>query len=136
MNDVEISPKQAEIMARGMVAVARSAHALDARELALIKAFWQGPIETLPDVQPEEVRDAIAGSPLVDHFLRSCLLVAWADNDYTEPEHRVVERFASALGVSSADLSALERSVKDTLLGQLSHLANVDAVVGVAKKLG
>ena len=133
--ELELTPKQAEVMARGMLAVARSEHDLDPRELALIKEFWPGPIESLPDVQPEEVRDALAGGGLVDHFLRSCLLVAWADNDYTAAEQKAIERFATALGVPAGDLATMERAVKDALLGQLSHLANVDAVVEVAKKL-
>ena len=39
-----------------------------------------------------------------------------------------------ALGLS-AELSTLETQVKEFLLSQLSHIANTDALVEIAKKL-
>src|SRR5262245_2596541 len=141
--EVQVSRSTAEAIARGLFEVAR-ADGVHERETALIASFW---IETggehagLADL---ERRGPIGGAELAaalgtdeerQLFLKTALLLAWADGKVTPAENKVVTAFAGALGLSDR-LETLETQVKEYLLGHVAHLHNTDAAVAVARRLG
>jgi tellurite resistance protein len=68
-------------------------------------------------------------------LLHSCLLLAHADGDYSAGERAKIAGFASALGLSAAELAQIEDAVSDHLLQQISRIRNVDALREVAGKM-
>jgi tellurite resistance protein len=143
--ETEITAGQAEVIARGMLAVAKAEGGVRRAELELVKSFYSevagagarhvAALENAPDLTPETAATALSTTPLAHVFLKSCILAGYADGNYTPEERAVVDRFAQALRVDADALGTLEHSVKEYLLSQLAGLSNVDAAVAVAKKL-
>ena len=143
--EMELNAAQAEVIARGMLAVARADGSVHERELAMIQGFYGdstshkasglAALENAPDIDPVQVAAAMSGDKLPKLFLKSCVLLGFADGDFSAKERTLVEKYAKALNVSTDALKTLEHSVKEFLLGHLAPLANTDAVTAVAKKL-
>lgn len=134
--ETELTENQAKVIARAMLAVARCGGELDEREMALIKDFFPGDIESLPPIEPVEIGAALSGTAQSTLLLQSCLLVAFADRSYSAEERGLVTRYAQALNVAPEEVDALAQSVKEYLLRPLSRLANVEGVAGISQKLG
>ncbi len=145
--EIELSAQQAEIMARGMFSVARAEAGIHEKEKALLMSFYADTaeggsarsmslLENSTDATPQEISAALTTKSLATLFLKTCLLMAYADNDFGPKERDLVGRYAAALGTTEAELKDLERDVKSYLVSSLVHLSNVEAVVEVAKKLG
>jgi tellurite resistance protein len=142
--EVELNREQVEAMARALYAVAKT-DGLHEREAGLIASFWidaGGGAATLSELERAESPppSALAGVLHTDAerqlFLKTALLLTWADGKVTDAERAKVNEYAQALGVDATTLANLESGVKDYLLGHLVHVQNVDAVLDVAKKLG
>jgi tellurite resistance protein len=143
--ETDITAGQAEVVARGMLAVARAEGGLRKAELELVKSFYSevagggarhlATLENAPDLTPDVAATALTSEPLAHLFLKSCILAGYADGDYTPEERAVVDRFANALGVDEAAVAKLEHSVKEYLLSHLAGLSNVEAAASIAKKL-
>jgi tellurite resistance protein len=142
--EVDLSRNAAEAIARGLYAVAR-VDGLHEREAGLIASFWieagggagvLSDLERGADIEPSELA-AVLGSPTERQlFMKTAILLTWADGSVSDAEHKAIRKFAAALGVDDAALEKLDASVKDYLLGHLVHLQNTDATRSVAKKLG
>ncbi len=65
-------------------------------------------------------------------LLRSCLLLAYADGRYSNPEREKIRGFADGLGVPAAATLAMEESVADQLMQNISRISNIDALRKVA----
>ncbi len=90
-------------------------------------------------LEPAKLKEIIAGAfkgEAARLFVKSCLLMGYADGKYGSGEKALVGAYAAALGVSDGDLEELEQSVREFLLSQVAHLANTGVVVEVAKRLG
>jgi hypothetical protein len=132
--DVELNAGQAEVMGRAMLAVARADGAAEPREVALIESF--GPVDTTaPDPEPAEVTAAFPEAPGRELLLKSLLLVALVDGDYSDAERALVSSYAGACAVPPDRLEELASGVKAFLMGPLLGLANTPAVVEVSRKL-
>jgi tellurite resistance protein len=145
--EIELSAQQAEVMARGMFAVARAEGGVHEKEKALLMSFYADTaegesarslslLENAPDPTPAEIASALTSRGHEVLFLKTCILMAYADNEFGANERDLVGRYALALGVSMDELKELERDVKSYLMSSLVRLSNVEAVVEVAKKLG
>ncbi len=143
--EIEISDEQAEAMARGLFAVARAEGGVHEKEKALLMSFYAegaggirslSELESAPDATPEEIAGALTSKALGSVFIKTCILMAWADNSFDGKERELVARYAKALGISDGEVAELEHAVKSYLISSLVTLANTDAVVEVAKKLG
>src|SRR4051812_42531574 len=140
--EVELSRDASEAIARGLYAVAKC-DGLHEREAGLIASFWidAGGSGSLSDLErgaaitPAELAAALHTEPERLMFVKTALLLAWADGSVSAAERKSVGEFARALSVDQASVEKLEASVKDFLLQQLAHLANTDATTAVAKKL-
>jgi tellurite resistance protein len=134
----------AEAIARGLYAIAR-VDGLHDREAGLIASFWieaGGGAGALSDlergsaIEPAELATALHSAAERRLFVKTAILLTWADGEVSDAERKSVHSFARALGVDDAALEQLDASVKDFLLGHLVHLQNTDATRAVAKKLG
>jgi tellurite resistance protein len=140
-----VNAEQSEAIARGLHAIAAADGELHVREQAIITEFFAageshtaglGALERRGPIEPA-VLAAILASPQAKRlFVKTALLCAWADNDYSEGEARAIARYATACGIDADELAELEAQVKEYLLASLTHLKNVDAAVAVKRELG
>jgi tellurite resistance protein len=141
--EIEISEHEAELMARGLYAVARAEGGVHEREEMLIGEFVADTIggavslaalarQAAPTAEELKTLSADAGRL----FLKTCLLLAYVDGNYHIDEAKVIRAYAAALGLAEAELTEMENGVREYLLSQLVHLKNTDATREVAKKLG
>jgi uncharacterized membrane protein YebE (DUF533 family) len=143
--ETEITAGQAEIIARGMLAIARAEGGVRKAELELVKGFYSevtgggarhlASLEQAPDLTPEVAATALTSDTLAKLFLKSCILAGYADGTYTQEERAVVDGFAKALKIDKDALVVLEQSVKEFLVSHLASLSNVEATAAVARKL-
>jgi tellurite resistance protein len=141
--EVNLSRGAAEAIARGLYAVA-NVDGLHEREAGLIASFWidaGGGAGALSDLErgaailPSELAGALQTDAERQLFIKTAILLTWADGEVSDAERKKVQELARALGVDDAKLAALDAGVKDYLLGHLVHLQNTDATREVAKKL-
>jgi tellurite resistance protein len=140
--EVELSRGAAEAIARGLYAVARC-DGLHEREAGLIASFWidagggspLSDLERAEALRPADLAAALHSDAERQLFIKTAILLTWADGKVSDAERKVVQEFARALGIDDATLEKLDAGVKDYLLGQLVHVQNTDAVREVANKL-
>lgn len=141
--EIPLDARAAETIARGLFAVA-NVDGMHERELALIGSFWAdaggghdglAALERGPAIPAEELAASLRGEE-GRLFLKTALLLAYADGVVSDPERQLLERYARALGHTKEDLYRLDAEVKEFLLGHVSHLANTQVVAKVARKLG
>jgi tellurite resistance protein len=142
--EIDINQDQAEAIARGLYAVARADGAIHEREAALIAEFFAstterasdlGALERAPRIEGDALALALPDKDTRSLFLKTALLLAYADGQFGVGESRTISEYAGALGVTEADQRLLEAQVKDYLLASLAHLSNTESVVEVAKEL-
>jgi tellurite resistance protein len=142
--EIDISEDQAEAIARGLYAVARADGNVHEREAAMITEFFNSTtdhsshlaaLERQPKLEAQHLAAALASAELRQLFVKSAILLAHVDGSYSAPEAKQVAEYAKAFGIDAKALANLEASVKDYLLGHLSHLQNVQGVAEVAKDL-
>jgi uncharacterized membrane protein YebE (DUF533 family) len=140
--EIEITPDQAEAISHGLITIAKADGVLHEREAALIADFYGSTmdhpcnmteLERAPAVDGAYLAAKLQTAPVRDVFLKTAVLLSWADGTYSADESKVIGAYAKALGVDEAGLQKIEEQVKDFMLSQLSHIKNVDAVAKVAK---
>jgi len=146
--EVMLTQNEAELIAQGLLAVARSDGQLHDRELALVQSYYVHSccgevvdnglirrLETEGDIAADVLASGLARPPIPMLFVKSAILCAYADGAYHEKEKAKIEEYAAAMNIGAAALAELEQSVKEFLLSQLSHLHNREATLEVAKEL-
>jgi uncharacterized tellurite resistance protein B-like protein len=142
--EIDIAQDQAEAIARGLYAVALADGELHPREAAIITDLFADTQDSITQLGSLERQGAPDGAYLAAHlpskalrqlFLKTAWLVAYADSGIGAKEKAVIEGYAKALGVGSDELGKLEQATKEFLLGQLTHLANNEAITRVAQGL-
>jgi uncharacterized membrane protein YebE (DUF533 family) len=142
--EVALDETVARAIARGLWAVA-TVDGLHAREAALIASFWAetggghaalAQLTREPIITAGELAAALDDVEMRRLFLKTALLLAWADGKVSKEEEKILATFASALGLADETTAALEAQVKEYLLGHLTHVHNSPAVAEVAAKLG
>jgi tellurite resistance protein len=142
--EIEVTQSAAEAMARGLYTVAH-VDGLHEREEALVASFWAevgGGAASLSELQraatitPPELKAALPTPALGQMFVKTAILLAWADGKVSDGERKIIGELAAALGITGADFTTLEAAVKEYLLGHLAPIQNSAAVATVAKKLG
>jgi tellurite resistance protein len=142
--EIDIREDQAEAIARGLYVVARADGKVHEREAAMITEFFNSAtdhpshmaaLERAQPITPASLAAILNTKDLRRVFLKSAILLAYADGNYAAPEQKAVTEFAKAFEVDGKELAALEHSVKDYMLSHLAHLQNVGAVVEVSKSL-
>ena len=67
-------------------------------------------------------------------FMKTAILLAYADGNYSAAESKLIGEFAGALELSG-ELGSLEQQVKEFMLSQLTDIKNTAAVAEVAREL-
>jgi uncharacterized tellurite resistance protein B-like protein len=142
--EIEIRQEQAEAIARGLFAVAKADGTVHDREAAIIAEFFAsttdmasdlGALERAPAIEPATLKLFLPTADLRRIFVKTAILLAYADSAYGANESKIINDYAAALEVSGKDLALLEQQVKEYLLAQLSGLTNTAAAVAVAREL-
>ncbi len=143
--EIEISQTQAEAIARGLFAVARSDGTIHEREALLIADFFTSTTDRATDLGALERSDAINGAslalllPTADLrrlFLKTAMLLAYADGTYSSGESKAITDYARALETTDNDLRIMETQVKEWMLSQLgATVSNTTALAQVAGEL-
>ena len=140
--EIQLTHAQAEAIARSLFHIAHS-DGLHEREAALVASFWAeagGSSNSLSDLarrgplSTEELTAVLDTEDLRKLFLKTALLLAFADGQVSGAESELVRKYAADLGLGES-LGTLETQVKEYLLLQLSHIHNTQALVQIAKKL-
>ena len=142
-HEVQLDEPQAEAMARGLYAVARC-DGVHAREAALVASFYNetgaqahslAELERRQNITGEELAAALPESVQRRLFVKTAILLAWADGRVTPAEQRVIGEYAAALGLTQDEVDRLDESVKEYLLAHVAHVKNVEATRQVVQKL-
>ena len=143
--EIDVSEREAELMGRGLYAVARAEGGVHEREEMLIGEFLAdlgsgaptlAALARQPSPTPDEMKAGLGSPDAARLFLKTALLLAYVDGNYHLDESKVIAKYASGLGVGPTELNELENGVREYLLSQLVHVSNVDVARKVAKKLG
>jgi tellurite resistance protein len=144
MHEIDITADQAEAIARGLISVAKADGNVHEREGALIADFYGAITEKAIDLvalqRTEQVDGSylaatLSGKALREIFIRTAILLAYADGNFSPDEGKLIVEYATALGINEDDLDKIEQQVKEFMLSQLSGLKNSEAVAEVAKEL-
>ncbi len=143
--EIVVTEGEAALIAHGLLAVARADGKLHEREMALVASFYGdvvggtganlAALANEPDIEPEVLASGLTREAVSMLFVKTCILLAYADGEYHAKEKAKVDAFAHALDITDAAIAELEQSVKEYLLGHLAGLANREAALEVAKKL-
>ncbi len=142
--EIAIREQEVEAIARGLYAVAKADGEVHPRELALISEFYVADhanpadfaaLERIDAPTPEGLAQLLIGEGVRLLFVKTALLMAHADGKYSTEEAGQIAAYASAMDIDDKTLAVLDEQVREYLLAQLTHIANVEAVVEVAKEL-
>lgn len=142
-SEQELTFEHVKALAHALLAVARVDGVHD-NEMALVREFYEGcaragdpRLEEIASGKPDLEREkALFDTPeLARLFVKSLILLAFADGKYAQEEDALIREHASALGLGPEDVSALHQSTKDFLIASLSHVRNVDALRSVLSRL-
>lgn len=134
---------QVKILTHAMMAVARVDGVHD-NEMRLVREFYESCARAgdprLEDVaggpfEPAAAKTHFDTPELSKMFVKSLILLAFADGEYGKLEDELIRQYADVLGISADEVSALHEATKEYLLASLSHIQNLDALKAVAKKL-
>ena len=119
-DEIAIDEPQAEAIARGLYAVA-AADGVHEREAALIASFYGEAGGTPRALSELERREAISAAELAAAlhtdkerrlFVKTALLLAWADGSVSGKERERIGAFATALGDTGEQLAQLDATRK------------------------
>lgn len=142
--EIEIRQDQAEAIARGLFAIAKADGGVHEREAAIIAEFYcsttdlaadLGALERAPTIEGATLALMLPTAELRRLFVKTAILLAYADSSYGVPESKLIAEYAKALEIPEKDMALMEVQVKEFLLSQLTHLSNVQGAAQVAKEL-
>lgn len=141
--DQELSFEQVKALTRGMFAVAR-ADGIHDREMTMIRGFYESCARTgdprledlvKEELSPEGLKSLFDRPESAKMFVKTLILLAYADGEYAAPEDELIRSYGDRLGLSSTDVDHLLEATKEYLLSSLSHVQNTAALQEVAKEL-
>jgi len=142
---VDLGLNHLQVIIRGMYAVAKADDVHQA-ELVMLREFYAAcrsegsGLADFDDViaqdfDKDEALEILDTPELRRALLTSCVLLAFADGEFSEKEGAVIDRIAADMGVGGEALAAAREEVQDYLLRQISKIQNVDALLEVAGEL-
>ncbi len=142
--EIDIREDQAETIARGLYAVAKADGTVHEREAAMITEFFNSTtdhashlaaLERQPKLEAAHLAAVLGSKELRQLFVKTALLLAYVDGVCAPQEAQQIKEYAKACELDDTAVANLEASVKDYLLGHLSHLQNIAGVAAVATEL-
>jgi uncharacterized tellurite resistance protein B-like protein len=145
LDPIDLDLNQVRAIVQGMMRVAHADGAHE-RELVLIREFYEScrnEVKGLADFHdleqaPFDVQlaaEVLATPSLQRSFLASCYLVAYADGQVSEGELAEIDKLVSELGIDAQLASETRDRIKDLLVMQLAHSANVEALQKISAGL-
>jgi len=143
-SDLEIDFDQVKVLCHAMMTVARVDGVHD-QEMRLIREFYASCARAGdPEVEavtqgdlPEGAAEAAFGRT-DEHkqvFVKSLILLAYADGTYGEAEDGRIRELAGQVGLEGDAVDRLKVATREYLLASLSHVQNLDALREVQKEL-
>ncbi|MBX2812446.1 MAG: TerB family tellurite resistance protein [Myxococcales bacterium] len=138
-----LSFEDVKVLTHALLAVARVDGVHD-NEMALVREFYDGCARVgdprLEEVaagqfDPEQAKTCFDTPEKAQLFVKSLILLGFADGVYGKAEDELIRSYAITLGLSSEEVDGLHQSTKDFLMGSLSHVKNVDALRAVFARL-
>lgn len=138
-----ITFEQVQVLTHALVALARVDGVHD-NEMALVRDFYGSCARAgdprLEDVvkgpfEPARAKACFDSPELAQLFVKSLVLLAFADGQYAKEEDTLIREYAAEVGVDGEGVDRLLESTKDFLIGSLAHLRNAEALTGVMAKL-
>jgi len=146
LGEEELSVEQAANIARAMWHVAEAEKGVHQHEREMIDGFYHGCCAekgTEPEEisahpwDPAEALRLLNTASLREMLLRSCLLLGYADGEFSPAERALVEQIARQLEVPGERLESIDREVKRVLLSQFEDVTIFrDATYDIGKHLG
>ncbi len=142
--EIEVNDDQAQAIARGLFTVARADGDVHPQETALIAEFFASTTDSPADLAALGRSSDLDGSILAgllsteklrQLFVKTALLLAYTDGEFSDGEAKKIAEYAKALGIDDEHYELLKTQVREFLMLQLSHLSNVEAAATVAKEL-
>ena len=134
---------QVKVLTHALFAVAKVDGVHD-NEMALIREFYES-CSRAGDPELSDVAggafDISAAVPLFESpeakklFLKSLILLAFADGKYATVEDELIREYAEAMGISGEEVDNLHEATKEYLLAALAHVQNLDALKEVRRRL-
>jgi uncharacterized membrane protein YebE (DUF533 family) len=140
---VNLNPMQSEAIARGLYALAKS-DGVHEREAALVASFFDevgggaqamAELERRAPITPEELAALLPEDEQRRLFIKTAILLVWADGEVTPQEGQLLQDYARVFHLDPKVLEQLDTEVKEYLLSQLAHVQNTEATRLVAQKL-
>ncbi len=142
---VELDLAQKSLATRAMLEVAQVDAGHVAEEIALIRAFYEAdaelaqiPFDSLLAASSQAAPLSSESFPTAgqrDLVISSCLMVAYADGQFSQAERDAVLAIASSIGMPSERFEALDDIIQDHLLSQLANLPDAESVAKVGEEL-
>jgi tellurite resistance protein len=143
--NVKLGLNHVQVLVRGMYAIANS-DGLHATELVLLREFYEScraDVEGLASFEEviavaldeESARDVLDTPELRDLFVRSCLLLAFADGTFSPAERTQLAHLAALLDVKPERRLELEEEARSFLFRRVAHVHNLDVLQKVVKDL-
>lgn len=139
----DLSFDHVKVLATGMFDVAKVDGVHD-KEMALIREFYEScaragdpPLEEVvkSGLDMSAAKSLFATTELRKLFVKSLILLAFADGVYAKEEDTLIRKYAGELGLDGEAVDALHAATKEYLLAGLAHVQNIDALKEVVKRL-
>lgn len=143
MPDPDLSFEQVRSLVRAMMALA-DVDGVHERERGLIEAFYaecarkgDPSLDALvsDDFDASEAKTLFGTPELARFFVKNLILLAYADGTVGEEERAWIRTQADGMGLGEDELTGLYGATKDFLMEGLSHVANVEALSAVRRRL-
>lgn len=135
--------EQVKALTRGMLTVAR-VDGIHDNEMRMVREFYES-CARAGDPRLEEIasgrldidqaKDLFASPELSKLFVKTMILLAFADGSYASAEDQLIRDWAGRLGLSEEEVDHLHDATREFLLGGLTHVQNLDALRQVSRKL-
>lgn len=142
---VELDLAQKSLTTRAMLEVAQVDAGHVAEEIALIRAFYEAdaepgqiPFDSLLAASSQAAPLAADSFPQAeqrDLVISSCLMVAYADGQFSQAERTAIAAIAERIGMDAARFKMLDDIIQDHLLSQLANLPDAESVARVGAEM-
>lgn len=135
--------EQVKCLTHALMALAK-VDGIHDNEMQLIRQFYdscsRGGDPRLEEVaggkyDPARAKTLFDTPELAKLYVKSLILLAFADGQYAKEEDALIHEYAEAVGIDGEEVEGLREATKDFLLGSLAHVQNLDALKEVNKRL-
>lgn len=144
-SEIDIDFEQVKVLCHAMMDVAR-VDGVHENEMQMVREFYAScarsgdpAVEAVTEgaFDPTAAAGVFGGSDeLRSVYVKSLILLAYADGDYGDAERARIQELAGAVDLDAEAVGRLETATREYLMASLSHIQNLDALREVQKELG